>query len=635
MLSRQSSFRGILLSRLLLVSLPILLIGIYVTYFKAYSAFLNSAKYSLTGRAIRKADSIKETIYYLRSNLLAVSSSYIFQQPKQSKSTYQYFIDELHKELNRESKKNIYCFNITQFSNNATIANNCNSDIVFPKKNTWPRYLKKKNTISLKDIYVTTVSLNQRYPNQLYLNFAAPIYDQQGNIKFIINLVASISESRNNQPGFESDYSVIINQDGIILAYPEVNKIGNSIYFGNHQQRMSILLNNAIKGQKNFIHLISNKKQDREMIAGYSSIPSPITGETKKKWVILALSPLSTIIEPLKEIQVTLFYMVFTLVVASVLAMLYMAYELARPIEQIRDYALSQNNLNSREELPKDGKIKEFNQLAIAIEDMLNRLQKWGEEIKSAWQEAKEANDIRNEFLATISHELRTPLNGIINSIRVVRDGLCNNIEEEREFLEQAELGAVHLFKIINDILDIGKIEAGKMNVELEPVDLEKSITEVINLQKAAIQQKGLLLIEPSWESKITVQADPDKLKQVFINIVNNAIKFTDRGEININICTDLVDNTVLITFQDTGIGIEPKDQSRLFQPFVMVDGSTTRKFSGTGLGLAICHNLMQLMGGKISLFSAGSMKGTTFLVTLKLFQLCPFESGEIRNKNI
>jgi signal transduction histidine kinase len=128
----------------------------------------------------------------------------------------------------------------------------------------------------------------------------------------------------------------------------------------------------------------------------------------------------------------------------------------------------------------------------------------------------------------------------------------------------------------------------------------------------------------------VTVNADPDKLKQVFINLINNAIKFTDRGGINISFDIDEQNNSVIVKFQDTGIGIEPKDQSKLFRPFVMVDGSTTRKFGGTGLGLAICHNLMQLMGGKISLFSSGAMKGTTLVVTLPLLKVTPLELNHL-----
>ena len=128
----------------------------------------------------------------------------------------------------------------------------------------------------------------------------------------------------------------------------------------------------------------------------------------------------------------------------------------------------------------------------------------------------------------------------------------------------------------------------------------------------------------------MTVNADPDKLKQVFINLINNAIKFTDRGGINISFDIDQENNSVIVKFQDTGIGIESKDQSKLFRPFVMVDGSTTRKFGGTGLGLAICYNLMQLMGGKISLFSSGAMKGTTLVVSLPLLKVTPLELNHL-----
>jgi len=605
MRSHQSSFRSILLSRLLLVSLPILLIGVYVAYRKARTAFLDTARVSLTESASKKAYNIKQSIDYLHNSLLAASSSYIFQAPLKSPQVYQDFIHELSKELSGD----VYCLQLTQIQNNKQLASNCKENIKVNKSLLKP--LNQRNPLSLNNIETKIITLKNNYSNQLYLNLAAPIYDQKGNLKFILNLVAAVSEFNNSESVSLSGNSAIINEKGSIIY------LGN-----NYQQRVTILLNKALQGETNFINLQLNGGDKTQLIVGYSSINSPITGEENQKWIILAISPLAKVMEPLKEIQVTLCYMVFTLIFASVLAMLYIAYELARPIEQIRDYAINKENLNSQEELPKNIGIKEFDQLAIAIDQMLERLQKWGEEIRSAWQEAKEANEVKNEFLTTISHELRTPLNGIINSIRIVKDGLCDNKEEEDFFLEQADNGAIHLFKIINDLLDIGKIEAGKMNVYLEPVDLENTITEVIKMQKAVIQQKGLTLKEPQWEKKIIVQADPGKLKQVFINLLNNAIKFTDQGSININ--TQLLNNEVLITVEDTGIGIDAKDQHKLFRPFVMVDGTTTRKFNGTGLGLAICYNLIQLMGGKISLYSAGLTKGTTLIVTLPVMKLLP-----------
>ncbi|MEM9276271.1 MAG: ATP-binding protein, partial [Cyanobacteria bacterium P01_F01_bin.143] len=218
---------------------------------------------------------------------------------------------------------------------------------------------------------------------------------------------------------------------------------------------------------------------------------------------------------------------------------------------------------------------------------------------------------------------------------------------------------------------DISKIEAGKISVAIQDVDLEKVINDVINMQIAAIRSKGLNLRFVTWHQKIYVKADPAKLKQIFLNILGNAVKFTDRGTIEIQIAVrakksslgnqsknsplvaknDLpqtlglkianssksktievyqnkldskVDNSleekeVVIIFRDTGIGIELEQQGKLFRPFVMADGSTTRKFGGTGLGLAISYNLLELMSGEISLHSPGQGKGTIITIALPL----------------
>jgi signal transduction histidine kinase len=198
-----------------------------------------------------------------------------------------------------------------------------------------------------------------------------------------------------------------------------------------------------------------------------------------------------------------------------------------------------------------------------------------------------------------------------------VKDGLCDSDEESREFLQQADDAAVHLLGIINDILDIAKIEAGKQSVNLEPVDLENTLTEVINLQGLQIQRKGLRLTRAASSEPPDVYADPAKLKQVILNVLSNATKFTERG--GISIATETLDERAIVTVTDTGIGIAPGQQAKLFRPFVMIDGSTTRKFGGTGLGLAISKNLMEMMGGDIALYSAGQGQGTTVTVSIPL----------------
>jgi two-component system sensor histidine kinase BarA len=203
-----------------------------------------------------------------------------------------------------------------------------------------------------------------------------------------------------------------------------------------------------------------------------------------------------------------------------------------------------------------------------------------------------------------------------------VHDGLCDSREEEIEFLQRANETAIHLLGIINELLDISKIEAGKLSVVTVPIDLRQILLEVINLQSVNIQNKGLQLKTDLGTDLIPVAADAVKLKQVIINIIGNATKFTDQGSITIaTAISKSGQNTsqVMISITDTGLGIEPTQQHKLFRPFVMLDGGTTRKIEGTGLGLAISRNLVELMGGSITLESAGINQGTTVKITLPM----------------
>ena len=477
---------------------------------------------------------------------------------------------------------------------------------------------------------------------------------------------------------------MVIDQDGTILAHPFVQRVGRNIKQMPDSQRLNDLIVNAIANKPNFLHLFYLETDGVELVAGYSSIPSPVSDNQEDKWIILAVSPLDAALEPLKDIRQALVGMTFGLLLASSLATLYVSRELARPLERIRDYSLDKEHLRSTmdnfhgitgpkaqpQHLPENFQIKEFNQLSVAVNDMVSRLRAWGEEIVSAWKEAQAANQLKSEFLATTSHELRTPLNGIINCIRIVQDGYCDSKEEEEEFLQQADDAAIHLLGIINDVLDISKIEAGKLSVIIDKVDLQKIVNEVVDIHLASIQNKKLKLNLPDWHQKLYVLADAAKLKQVLINVVSNAVKFTDYGNISLDIAIkSSFDNgyqyllaptkesqleediplsqeklpeviltsqnyqpsnyknknypqQVVITIEDTGIGIAESEQQKLFNPFVMVDGSTTRKFGGTGLGLAISRNLIELMSGSISLSSEGEGKGTIVQISLPLGEI-------------
>ncbi len=618
MILGQSSFRRILLSRLLLVSVPVLLMGVYVTYRKARSAFLETARQNLTESAVRKGQSIHQSIAALQANLVTASDSVVLKLG--SMHEQQTFLEQLAKRLPTQ----IQCVQLIDTATGQLTASTCGTAIAGPLKlamwsNEQTQLLTHPDTIYVQ--WLPPTQLSEPAENQLTLIMTSPVYDSQGQLRQALRLQAALLSEEPVAPGSLSGYPVVISQSGTILAHPLAKRVGRQIQQEADADRLNSLMRNAIGGRQDFLHLFSLDKDGVELVAGYGSIPSPVTAEKGKKWVILAVSPLKAALSPLVEIRQVLGYMVLALIVATVLAILYISWELARPVEQLRDYALNRENLHSKEPIPLNFKIREFNQLAIAIQEMVQRLQTWGEELVCSWKEAQNANRLKSEFLATTSHELRTPLNGIIGCLHIVKEDYCDSRAEEIDFLQQAENAAIHLLDIINDILDIAKIEAGKLSVTLESTDLIPIVQEVVYLQSLALQRKGLSLKTANFPQKLLVLADPLKLKQVLLNVLGNAVKFTERGSIEIAIQRREATQQVCITVKDTGIGIDLKQQEKLFRPFVMVDGSTTRKYGGTGLGLAISRNLIELMKGSIALSSPGLSQGTTVEICLPLME--------------
>lgn len=237
---------------------------------------------------------------------------------------------------------------------------------------------------------------------------------------------------------------------------------------------------------------------------------------------------------------------------------------------------------------------------------------------------AEEASRLKSEFLANTSHELRTPLTGILGALSLILNDEVQSPQEARQFAQIASDSAHNLLSIVNDLLDFARMEAGKMTVQLEPVELNALLTNLHMLMWASVTKKGLRLAMDLPPGLVWARADEEKVKQVMLNLLGNALKFTDQGEIRVLVEVEADQQRLRLSVSDTGIGIPPEKQGLLFRPFVQVDGSTTRRHGGTGLGLSISRRLAEMMGGALTLYSAGAGQGSTFTLTLPLAEDVP-----------
>ncbi len=256
-------------------------------------------------------------------------------------------------------------------------------------------------------------------------------------------------------------------------------------------------------------------------------------------------------------------------------------------------------------------------QVAVAIDNARSY-----ELAQQAIREMRELDRLKTQFLANMSHELRTPLNSIIGFSRVILKGIDGPVTE----LQEQDLNAIynsgqHLLRLINDILDLSKIEAGKMELAFDDVNIADTINSVLPTVSGLIKDKPVVLQKEIAENLPAVRADAVRIRQVLINLLSNAAKFTERGSITVSAqveTNEMGQPEIMVKVIDTGPGISPEDQNKLFQPFSQVDASPTRKTGGTGLGLSISRRLIELHGGRIGVHSEVG-KGSTFYFTLPL----------------
>ena len=356
-------------------------------------------------------------------------------------------------------------------------------------------------------------------------------------------------------------------------------------------------------------------------VAGFATVP--VVGW--KVWVSQPVADLRSELTP--TITSTLEWLLVAIVLALVLGFIAAAW-ISRPIVELTRAAdrIAQGDLATAVTVRERFAARELGALARTFNQMATRLSgayltleekvtQRTSELQAANQELARANKLKSEFLANVSHELRTPLSAIIGFSQILLDGIDGPInEEQQQDILQVNRSGQALLTLINQILDLSKIEAGKMELSLERIELPALITSVMESISPLAQEKGLRIDTRFAPGLPAVEADPGRLKQILINLLSNAVKFTERG--HIEVIAQPSGRMVRIAVKDTGIGISAEAQKVIFEEFVQGDGSSTRRHGGTGLGLSIVRKLVEMHGGAVTVVSEPGM-GSTFTFTV------------------
>ena len=288
---------------------------------------------------------------------------------------------------------------------------------------------------------------------------------------------------------------------------------------------------------------------------------------------------------------------------------------LKKPFDDVEVYQLA-SALTEKWHLAKQARLK-HKELEHIIKQRTCQLERANGELTFALAKAEEANRIKSEFLANMSHEIRTPMNSVIGFSDVLAEE--DLTDEQVQYVKLIHDSAKDLMRLLNDILDFSKIEAGKLDISMSECSSANLLARIERIMQPAAKKKGLEFeIRDQGGLPANIYTDPDRLQQCLVNLVSNAIKFTEQGHVRVKVSLEETEERQYIRFdvEDTGVGVPVDKQEKIFESFRQADGSTCRKYGGTGLGLSITRQLAELLGGRVSVVSE-EHKGSVFSLTI------------------